>query len=133
METPWDNPIRNVNGAWLTKPDSWVQSTAGHNRPNRRKILLKSGFLATLSFMLHLKSRIQPTRATHPARRLVGEHCLNPNDDDVMINDAGKQLVKTSPNWLPAGPPQGGHEGSAGAGRNWTVSRSMAAWSAFAV
>jgi hypothetical protein len=104
VKTPWDNPIRNVNKAWLTKPDSLKQSTAGHKWPNRRKMLPESGFLATLLFMFHFKNRVQPIRVTQPFRLESGEQCLNPNDGDVMINDAGKQRVKKRPNWLPAEP-----------------------------
>src|SRR6476660_3540385 len=66
VKTLWDKPIRNVNGAWLTKPDSEPQPPTGQFRPNRRKMLPGSGFLATLWFMSHFKSREQPTRETHP-------------------------------------------------------------------
>ena len=104
METPWDNPIRNVNGAWLTKPDSELQRVTGQIRPNRLKILLDSDFLATFWLMFHFKNRGQPIRVTQPFRLESGEQCLNPNDGDVMINDAGKQRVKKRPNWLPAEP-----------------------------
>jgi hypothetical protein len=61
-----------------------------------------SGFLATLSFMLHFKNRHQPTRATRRFRSGLRECCLNPNDGDAMINDAGKQPVKETTIWLPA-------------------------------
>ena len=61
-----------------------------------------SGFLATLSFMLHFKNRHQPTRATRRFRSGLRECCLNPNDGDAMINDAGKQAVKETTIWLPA-------------------------------
>ena len=42
---------------WLTKPDSRVQAFAGESKPNRRKMLLESGFLATDRFMPSFKSR----------------------------------------------------------------------------
>ena len=58
-------------------------------------MLPQSGFLATLLFMFHFKNRVQPTRVTRPFSLQWGEQCLNPNDGDVMINDAGKQQVKT--------------------------------------
>jgi hypothetical protein len=67
-------------------------------------MLPKSDFLATLLFMFHFKNRVQPIRETHPFRLRWDEQCLNPNDGDVMINDAGKQRVKKRPNWLPAEP-----------------------------
>jgi hypothetical protein len=64
-------------------------------------MLLESDFLATLSFMFHFKNRYQPILATRPPFDM-SERCLNPTDGDVMINDAGKQQVKTGLNWLPA-------------------------------
>jgi hypothetical protein len=67
-------------------------------------MLPTSGFLATLLFMFHIKNRGQLIRATHPFRLDMGKRCLNPNDGDVMINDAGKQRVKTDADWLPAEP-----------------------------
>jgi hypothetical protein len=42
---------------WLTKPDSSVQAFAGEGKPNRRKMLPESGFLATFRFMPLFKSR----------------------------------------------------------------------------
>jgi hypothetical protein len=67
-------------------------------------MLPESGFLATLLFMFHFKNQVQLIHATHPFCLGSGEQCLNPNDGDVMINDAGKQRVKKRPNWLPAEP-----------------------------
>jgi hypothetical protein len=43
---------------WLTKPVSRVQAFAGESKPNRRKILQESGFLATDRFMPQFKSRL---------------------------------------------------------------------------
>jgi hypothetical protein len=43
---------------WLTKPDSPMQAFAGECKPNRRKILRESGFLATIQFTLLFKSRV---------------------------------------------------------------------------
>jgi hypothetical protein len=36
---------------WLTKHDSPMQAFAGESKPNRRKMLPESGFLATFGFM----------------------------------------------------------------------------------
>ena len=44
--------------------------------------------------MFHFKSRVQPTLRTHPSVLAGASVCLNPNDGDAMINDAGKQAVK---------------------------------------
>jgi hypothetical protein len=65
-------------------------------------MLPKSGFLATVSFMFHLKSQFQPTQTTHPFRLHMGEPRRDPNSSDPMINDAGKQPVNERPNWLPS-------------------------------
>jgi hypothetical protein len=71
-------------------------------------MLPESGFLDTAPFMFHFKNRKQLTLATHPSAGWAST-CLNPKDDDVMINDAGKQAVKTSCFPLPPG-----HAGGAG-------------------
>ena len=42
---------------WLTKPDSPMQAFAGESKPNRRKMLPESGFLATDRLMPSFKSR----------------------------------------------------------------------------
>src|SRR5581483_9298932 len=103
VKPPWDAPIRNLNGAWLTNADSGLQRPTGQFWPNRRKMLPKSGFLATVPFKSHVKSRLQPTRATHPFQTGWSEASPDPNDGDVMINAAGKQAVKAGPERLPAG------------------------------
>jgi hypothetical protein len=60
-------------------------------------MLPESGFLATLSFMFHFKSQIQPTHVIHALRPGGAKHDLEPKDGDVMINDAGKHEVKNPP------------------------------------
>ena len=56
-------------------------------------MLLESGFLDTASLMFHFKNCEQPTLYL-PLHPRLGEQLLIPKDDDVMINDAGKQAVK---------------------------------------
>jgi hypothetical protein len=60
-KTPWDKSIRHATEQWLTKPDSPGKSFPVRILANRRKMLRKSGFFATVRFMLHIKSRHQPT------------------------------------------------------------------------
>ena len=94
METPWDKLIRNVNPGWLTKHDSRMQVSRRRNSPNRLKILSESGFFDTALLMFCFKYLPQPTREIH-AKSGLGDPCLNPNDGDAMINDAGKYTVKS--------------------------------------
>ena len=56
-------------------------------------MLPESGFLATVSLVFHFKNRVQPIPVIHPSVALSND-CLNLNDGDAMINDAGKHEVK---------------------------------------
>ena len=67
-------------------------------------MLPESGFLDTAPFLYNLKIHEHPTLETHPAVDGWASDCLNPKDDDVMINDAGKQPVKAGPKGLLRGP-----------------------------
>ena len=78
---------------WLTKPDSLMQAFAGDRKPNRPKMLLWSGFLATFrvvpQFVTGTTRPGRLTRSTWPSRIARSR----PMDDDPMINDPGKHRV----------------------------------------